>query len=390
MKILFINHEFPPLGGGGGRITWHLARELSRDHSVDVLTSGAKGVQLWRCGTSRLVQVPTWGRKAVGAASVLSWLSFLLGGLGRGYVLCQRRKYDVIHAYFALPSGLLAFCLNRLLGIPYVLTIIGADIYDPTRKTSPYQNSVLISLVRKIINCSSATAAISRDIMHKAVQYYHPLTTSIQVVHPGFDHLEASSVTRMQLDLPKRAFILISIGRLVKRKGLMYVLGAMHQLGDKSVLWLVVGDGPERSSLVEAAGRLGLIKQVRFLGYLREDEKYEYLGVSDVFVLPSFHEGFGLVFLEAMACGLPIVTTHEGGQVDIVADGVNGFLVPVGDSHQLADRIKMLRNDSELRRRMSRANLQRSLTFPIQQEAKSYEAIYAKVRNWSDVRTANS
>ena len=391
VKILVINHEFPPLGGGGGRITWRLARELSKDHAVDVLTSGAKGVTLWSCGDARLVPVRAWGRQEDGTATLLSWLSFLLGGLGRGYGLCRHHKYDVVHAHFALPSGLLAFCFHHLLGIPYVLTIMGADIYDPTRRTSPYQNTILRSLVRKIINCSSATTAISRDIMRKAVQYYHPLSSSIQVIHPGFDHLEPPFATRGQLDLPDGAFILISIGRLVKRKGLVCVLEAMHQVADRSVLWLVVGDGPERSSLVEAAGHLGLAEQVRFLGHLGlENEKYEYLGASDVFVLPSLHEGFGLVFLEAMACGLPVVTTDKGGQTDIVVDGVNGFIVPVGDSHQLADRIKLLRSNPDLRRRMSRANLKRVLNFSARQEANSYEAILARARTLPDRRMGSS
>jgi glycosyltransferase involved in cell wall biosynthesis len=142
---------------------------------------------------------------------------------------------------------------------------------------------------------------------------------------------------------------------------------------------LVIGDGPEEAHLRDLSRTLGLSSQVDFLGAIWGDRKFQYLAAADMFVLPSAHEGFGLVFLEAMHCGLPVIAGASGGQTDFLRDGETGFLVPVGAVEVLAERILHLANDERLRRRMSEFNAQYVKRFHISGVAARYEALFSEV-----------
>jgi glycosyltransferase involved in cell wall biosynthesis len=115
------------------------------------------------------------------------------------------------------------------------------------------------------------------------------------------------------------------------------------------------------------------------MGAVWGESKFEYLAAADIFVLPSVHEGFGLVFLEAMHCGLPVIASTSGGQTDFLQDGETGFLVPVGAVEALADRILRLANDGRLRKQISEYNAQYVKRFDIAAVAERYEAVFADV-----------
>ena len=379
MRILLINYEFPPLGGGGGVITAQIAAQLAWTHEVDVLTSGHLGLLDYevmdRVGVYR---VPVWGRREQSRATLVSLLSFPVSSIPRGIKLCRNRKYDVINTHFALPSGPTGVFLSRLFKIPNVLSMHGGDIYDPTKSFSPHRHWLLRKAVKFVLSHSTHLLAESRDVKARALEYYN-VRKEIDIIPWGLKQPSFKKLDRVKLGLSTSDFLLITVGRLVKRKGLDYLLQALAKTQKPDIKLLIVGNGPEKERLESLAATLKITKRVVFIGHVSEDRKFQYLSVSDLFVLPSLHEGFGLVFLEAMYCGLPIVTTNMGGQTDFVRHGRNGVLVPVKDANALARAIAMLTDNCNLRKRMSINNRADVQQFSISSTCERYERLFEDV-----------
>lgn len=380
MRILIINYEFPPLGGGGGVASYQIAKELvARGHDVDVLTSGTRGLATYEIVDGlRIYRVPVVGRTELATASLLSMLSFFPSSLIKGSQILRKERYDILNTHFAIPSGPTGVTLSRLFNTPQVLTIIGGDIYDPTKELSPSSNRLLHVVVRYVLNSSSEIIAISEDIRRRAKTDYH-CETDIQVIHYGLSSFKFETRSRAELGIPEGDVVLISIGRLIKRKALDDLLLALSRLEDQRLRLLIIGEGPEETHLRDLTERLGLSLQVDFLGAIWGEPKFQYLAASNIFVLPSVHEGFGLVFLEAMYCGLPVIASSRGGQTDFLRDGETGFLIPVGDVDALAERILRLAGDEALRQRISEFNLNYVERFHIAEVARQYEALFLTV-----------
>jgi glycosyltransferase involved in cell wall biosynthesis len=391
MRILMINYEFPPLGGGGGAATYQIAQALGkREHEVDILTTRWGGLPAEDVVDGLGVyRVPVVGRGDLATASLISMLAFFPSGVAEGCRRLRKRRYDVLNSHFAVPSGPTGVTLARLFGTPHVLTIIGGDVYDPTKRLSPSNNALLRWVVRRVLNSSAQVIAISQDIKNRAEQDLH-CKTDIEVIHYGLTPPEFERRSRQELGIPKGEVVLISVGRLIRRKALDDVLLALSRLDSGRFRLLVIGDGPEEAHLRDLARTLGLSSQVDFLGAVWGDRKFQYLAAADMFVLPSAHEGFGLVFLEAMHCGLPVIASTSGGQTDFLREGETGFLVPVGAEEVLAERILRLANDERLRQRMSEFNVEYVKRFHISGVAAQYEAVFSQVIGGSPLATADA
>ena len=171
----------------------------------------------------------------------------------------------------------------------------------------------------------------------------------LHIVHCGVDPSEFRPVTHNRAGRH-----LLYVGRLAAAKGLPVLFDSLMTLKDRhpDILLTVVGDGSDRPQLEARAKDLEICEQVRFVGYKSRVEVRQYLQESDMLVLPSFAEGVPVVLMEAMAAGLPVVTTRIAGIGELVDDGESGFLVPPGDAIAMGDRISMLLEDNQLRSRM--------------------------------------
>jgi glycosyltransferase involved in cell wall biosynthesis len=378
MKILFINHEFPPVGGGGGVGTFQIAKELSKRHDVDVITSDFKGLKKRETiDGMNIHRVRVFNRKNKENATIISWISFLLTSVLMGIRLLRKHDYDIINTHFAVPAGIVGVILSKLFRVPLVSTIIGGDIYDPSRASQGYDNIVLKNVIRAVLVGSSKTVAISSDIKKRALQHYLGKgKRDISVINYGLVREPFVAVSRRDLGLGDEKFYIVTVCRLVKRKGLEYLIRALNHLKEKKIQLLIVGEGPERDNLTRLSKELGVSGNVKFLGAIWGERKYQYLSVADTFVLPSLHEGFGIVFLEGMYCKLPIITTKTGGQTDLIEDGENGFLVPTNDYMSLAKKIRLLYEDKKLRKRISENNAKKIKNCYIENTAKRYEEIF--------------
>jgi glycosyltransferase involved in cell wall biosynthesis len=169
------------------------------------------------------------------------------------------------------------------------------------------------------------------------------------------------------------------VGRLVGRKRTDALLEMLARLERNDLRLVVIGSGPERNALEEQAARLGVTSQVTFTGFIPEQRKIDLLAAADIYVSTSQHEGFGLVFLEAMAQGLPIVCYDHGGQTDYLTTGINGAVLPLNDFDGFVQAVSHLVADAPKRRSMSERNRRDVEQYFISNCAALYEALFARL-----------
>jgi glycosyltransferase involved in cell wall biosynthesis len=376
MNILMINYEYPPLGGGGGVFNKQLAEALSDNNNITVISSQFKNQSPHEVKNNvEIIRVPVFLRGDQNAATIVSMLSFFPFSLWAGEKLLKNKRFDIIHSMFAIPSAPSGLSLKRKFHIPHVLSILGGDIYDPSKRLSPHKTPILHRTVKKMIEGSDSVIALSSDIKGRALKHYSP-TTRIDIIHLGIPRPSFIKLSRNHFDFSDEDFLLVTVGRLVQRKGLKDLIKVLQNLNKSNIKLIIIGDGPERATLAEMASSLNVSNQVFFLGRVSDEEKFQLLNAADIYVSSSQHEGFGIVFLEAMATELPVVCYDKGGQTDFLIDKKTGFLVKYGDTHLLMERIKELYGNHTLRKGISRFNAKYIEKFFISSCAEKYQSVY--------------
>ena len=363
MKILMVIYMFPPVTGGGEQGAYELAKTLVKlGHEVHVATTHFDGLEksevMDGIKVHRIIDNPFLGpyknpQRKNKIASSLAMVHFMLCSQLPLFKLVKLVKPDVINAQFILPAGLPAMKASMISGVPLVTSLIGGDLYTPGE---PFFMGVFrkkMLPIYKLIFSRSTLTAISTDTIKRARGM--GCRKDIALTPYGID------VSKFKRGAPEKALVkkyklegkpvLISVCRLSRRKGLEYLLRAMPDLDAKL---LIIGDGVERNTLKKLTRELGIENKVTFIGAIPNDQLFKYYNLADIFVLPSLHEGMGIVFLEAMASGLPVITTNIGGMVDFVMDGKTGLLVEPKNPKQLEAAIKKLLRDKRLRERIAK------------------------------------
>lgn len=343
MRILLINYEFPPVGAGAGNATANIARCLvAAGDDVTVLTASYRDLpSCERLDGYAIRRVPSIRRHA-DRCSGLEMLSFVLGGLMPAVALARSWRPDVACAFFGVPSGPLALALRRLLGIPYLVSLRGGDVpgflgdelATLHRLTLPITNAVWRGSSGLIAN-SIGLAELARRTLPEG---------PIEVIPNGVD---AATFCPPERARPADPLRLLCVGRLVRQKGIEYLLKALS-LSRSSAVLRIVGDGPERPALERLKESLGLLDRVEFIGWADREDLPVHYQWADAFVLPSLEEGMPNVILEALGAGLPIITTDIYGSRELVEPDGNGFLVLPSDTVSLAAALDRLFVDPSL------------------------------------------
>jgi teichuronic acid biosynthesis glycosyltransferase TuaC len=249
----------------------------------------------------------------------------------------KRQGAQLIDAHFTYPDGEAATRLGRWLGLPATITLRGTEV--PHSK-----NPVLRPRLSRTLKSAARVFAVSDSLRRLAIELGASVEKT-EVVGNGIDTERfqpvARAAARARFGLPDSAKVLISVGALVERKGMHRVIDVLPALLEHrpDLHYLIVGgaspEGDNRTELTAQVARLGLADRVHFLGALPPDELKWPLSASDVFVLATRNEGWANVFLEAMACGLPVITTDVGGNAEVVCREELGSIVPFGDSAAL-------------------------------------------------------
>ena len=358
----FIQREVAALRSAGTEVETFAVRRPGSEHltgqeqrdgqaTTTYLLEVAKGPALLTAQLSQLARRP--GRFFSGLA--LAWRTKrpgLRGGIFQlvyfveAVVLAQqmiKRNVEHLHNHFADSSCTVAMLASELSGVPYSFTLHGSAIFFEAHTWQLGTKVERASFCVGISHFTRSQAAIFADA--DALDRVH-------IVHCGVEPDRLSPVSHHG---PGTSMLFV--GRVVEAKGLAVLFEAMQGLtATRPDLTLtIVGDGPDRAGLERKASTMGLAEHVTFVGSKSQTEVAELLSAAEVFVLPSYAEGVPVVVMEALGTGVPVVASFVGGMAEIVENGVNGFLVPPGDSIQLSDRIGQLLDDAELRASMGAA-----------------------------------
>jgi glycogen synthase len=361
MRVLVLNYEYPPLGGGAGVATAALAKGLAEQGiSVDVVTAGmgrdddrresARDAQSQRGLTVHRVRSK---RTGIHEAGMFGAASYLVGALPVARRLLKTHRYDAVHVFFSLPTGALLPFLG-LRGIPVIVSLRGSDVpgYDPHNVAVRRAHRVLAPLTRWIWRRADRVVPVCESLGRLTAETCPGL--SYTVVPNGVDLTLFHPPTEPRRDrTPIRC---LAVARLIERKGLGDLIRAFALLERGRYQLEIVGRGPDEALLRRLAGDLAVSHEVIFSGSLDRTGVAERYREADLFTLPSTAEAFGNVFAEALASGLPIVGSNVGGIPDLVDHGSNGLLVRPHDPLMLAQAIRYLADDPELRSEMSRRN----------------------------------
>ena len=269
------------------------------------------------------------------------------------YIL-KKKKIDLIHAHWSLPQGLLGIMAKYTLKVPCVTSLHGSDIFGLGHPIFRSLNKLTIAHSDVLTANSRATAAMARNISGRENARLIPMG-----VNPDqFQKFAEVDDLRKKLDLNGK--VILSVGRLIELKGTDYLIKALVKvfLEFPRAKAIIIGSGPRKDHLRNLTRDLQLSEQIVFIDKVPQEELVKYYSIADVFVLPSIinkageTEGFGVVLLEAMACGLPAVGSDVGGISDIIQHEDTGLLAQQKDPQDLADQITKILSDERLRKKV--------------------------------------
>lgn len=361
IRFLAFNYEYPPIGGGGGVLSEHVLEHfVEQGHSATLITSGFKGLpeRETRAGVD-IHRLPVWFRLKKNTASIVSMLSYYPQAVAAATQLSKSQHFDAVLTFFAIPTGPAGDRVARKLNLPNALFLLGGDVYDPSKRLSPHKTPLLNQTVAGVIRRADYVSAGSQDTRASALNYYG-VNRDIEVVPLSIEPFAVPTTTKADLGVSEDTVLIVTVGRLVKRKNNEALLTAIQSLsasGRKQRIKLcVIGSGPEQEALQSKIDMQGIGDRVTLLGNVTDDVKAQYLAAADVYASTSIHEGFGLVFLEAMHAGLPVVCFDNGGQADFIHNDKNGYIVTLNDQKTFESALGRLIDNAGTREAMAAFN----------------------------------
>ncbi len=374
MRLLFVSHSFPPPDapmsnvGGMQRVATELHAALEKRDDVTMRTLALRS---------------SWKWVHLRAGLFLASLAVRLQREARVH------EADAI-LFTSITTALPLLLASRRLkarGVRLAAIAHGLDVTDPN---PAYQMAVrrLCRVLDVVMPVSRATGKelIARGLSRGRMQVVPNAVDVDRFTRDTADHTrEPTSKIESAPSLPVDAFLLVGVGRLVRRKGFAWFIeNVMPKLPDRVVLWLA-GDGPERQAIEAAIARNALQQRVRCLGKISEEELIALYKMGQLFVMPNINvpgdmEGFGIVMLEAGVCGLPTLAADLEGIRDVIEEGVNGWFAPSGNAKAFVDRIqRLLDAPDELRRASKRTAEYVSSTYRWNTTAQRYLDILKRV-----------
>ena len=365
-------YEFPPLGGGGGRMVYGLSKTLIKmGHQVDVVTMGFRGLPAReRIAGINIYRIPSIRKKPF-VCTVLEASVYLLLAFSKIRRFVHNRAYHIIHTHFILPDGLMSCLLKLELGLPYIITAHGSDVpgYNPDKLRFAHR---ILAPVWRFVTAKADHIIWPSSSLQK-IASHQPLKTHNTIIPYGFE------INQFQPQVKRKKRILV-VTRMLRRKGIQYLIQALKGLNLEYSIH-IVGDGPYLPILRKNAAQVNA--RIKFYGWLDNGSSQfrHLLESSQIFVLPSESENFPVALLEAMAAGLAIITTKGTGCEDVVGD--TGILVKTRRVHDLSRALIKLTENLDLCKKMGRASRERvenCFSWPV--VAQQYIDLYKKYADY--------
>lgn len=379
MKLLLINNEFPPIGGGGSTVTkYAISYLVKQGHEVTLITSRYKDLPKREIiDGATIIRIPAVRRYKDFAAM---WELVIFGVSAFFYTLgyTARHKVDFIQAYFAVPAGFVAWLVSFVRAVPYGVYFGGSDIPGANPSRYKYIYPIITPLLKAIWRRAKFRTVCSEELVRlgeEADPKGQFICIPNGVETERFKPIERPANPKVRI---------LFIGRLIPRKGFHRVVRALPAVREATAVPFeveVVGTGAHRPELDALAEELGVSDLIRYVGlvpYGQLEKSYQY---ADVFVLTSLSEGMPSVILEAMGCGLPVIASDVGGNNEIVHEGENGYLIKGDDVELLARRLTELINDKEMRERMGARSREMALNYDWERIMAQYEQLYERHAN---------
>jgi len=374
LNLLMLNYEFPPIGGGAGNANLCLLKQYARDTNltIDVLTSApgpgllkekfAENITIYKVGLHKK-SLHFWRK-----TEVIEWL---LKARFRYRKMLRENDYDLVHAFFGFPTAWLPYrTANKL---PYIISLRGSDVpgYN-VRLALDYK--LLAGLFRKIWSGAAAVVANSNGLQSLALEFMPAL--DIKVIPNGIDVEKFYPAQEQSLTKPIK---LLTVCRLISRKRIDLLIRAAARAKELGldIQFNIAGEGNLMKPLQNLADDLNLTDSVVFMRRVPAEQMPQVYRDNHIFVMSSAHEGMSNAMLEAMASGLPIITTKCEGVQELIAD--NGIVVDYPKAEAIAEAIKTLADDRQTYKQISTAARKQARKFSWKSVAEAYSALYRKV-----------
>ncbi len=405
MRICLLSYRGHPFGGGQGIYIHNLSRALvNLGHEVELLSGNPHPVVVDAVRMHKLESLDAYSwtghlppepKRLVYPLNQYEMASVLLGGFPEPFTfsirayrklghLVRQRRFDVIHDNQTLGYGMV---LMKQFGIPIVCTIHhpvtvdrGVDIANARgwMKFKLFRWYSFLTMQKRVARRMDRILAVAESSANDTARSFGIPRDNFRVVYNGID----TDLFHANGSIPKRPNSLIVVGGYSPIKGLVHLLKAMTLVKDEMDLKLTIIGGPPGGGYSSGLVReYGLEGSVTFTGRISHEDLVKQYGSSEVAVVPSLYEGFGFPAGEAMACGVPVVSSSAGALPEVVGpDGEAGLLVPPADAVSLAGALVRLMKDEDLRRRMGVAARRRVEThFSWERAAKKTVAVYEEL-----------
>ena len=365
-----------PVYGGSGVVATELGKALARrGHEIHFISNQMP----FRLGSA--TEDIHFHEVGVRSYPIFHYHPYSLALSSTMVEVARYHALDLLHVHYAIPHATSAILARDILRghdirMPVVTTLHGTDV------TIVGQDPTFAPVVTHSINASDGVTAVSdalRQETYKAFDVHGGITVIPNFINVDeFSRRPNAAIRERFCSAGEKVLVHISNFRQVKNTPhVVHIFNNLRQRG-LAVKLLLVGDGPDRASAERLARKLQVHAHVHFLG--KRDPVAEILSMSDVFIMPSGSESFGLAALEAMACGVPVVCTDIGGLPELMAGSDAGFLCPLGDLAAFTERTAQLIQDDALRQRMSQAaRLHAVSRFNEAAIVPRYEALYERV-----------
>ena len=382
MKILFFNYEYPPLGGGAANATAYILKEYSKisNFEVDLVTSSIDNkYHFEKIGENVNIHRLPIGKNEKNLhfqsqkdLLVYSWKAYFFSKN-----LVKKEKYDLTHSFFTVPCGFISLILKWQFKIPYIISLRGSDVPGYSERFS-FLYKFIIPLVRLIWNKSFGVVANSKGLRELALRT--DSEQEIRIIYNGID-LNQFAKSKTQKVENSEKFKILCVTRITPRKGIRYLIEAVKRLSQKSdnISLRIIGEGDEKEELQELVKSLGIQNKIEFTGLVPHEKLPPYFEESDVFVLPSLNEGMSNSMLEALASGLPLIATDTGGTRELVDDGINGYIIKMKNSQDIADKIDILIQNRDLRMKMGEESRRKAESMSWEKVAREYFDLYCEI-----------